>query len=87
MSSKYPHANRPEPDASSEEEEQRNYRQSMRWAGFGIELIGVMGLFTYAGYLADERWHTRPWLMLGGMLLAFTGMMYLLWKETGVWRK
>lgn len=60
----------------------------MRWIGFGIELVGVMGLFGYGGYRADQKLeHKVPWLMLVGMLIAFVGMMVQLFKETAKWRK
>ena len=62
-------------------------RESLRWLGYGVELAGVIGIFTYAGFWADEKFHTRPWLMISGMLLAMIGMFYLLLKETTNWRK
>ncbi len=59
----------------------------MRWVGFGVEFIGVLGVFTYAGYRADRTLQTGPWLMITGMSIAFVGMIYLLFKETAHWRK
>jgi len=48
----------------------------------GIEFGGVMGIFAYAGYRADEYYDTKPWLMIVFMFLAFLGEMYLIIKET-----
>lgn len=62
-------------------------RESMRWMGYGVEFIGVLGVFTYAGYWADEKLQTKPWLMILAMTVAFVGMIYLLFKETANWRK
>lgn len=62
-------------------------RESMRWMGYGVEFIGVLGIFTYAGYWADEKLQTKPWLMILAMTVAFVGMIYLLFKETANWRK
>ena len=62
-------------------------RSSLRWMGFGVEFVGVMGLFTYAGYWADGKFGTRPWLMIVGLAVAFVGMMYLMIKETAGWRR
>jgi len=62
-------------------------RSSLRWLGLGIEFIGVMGIFSYFGYVADEKFLTDPWLMLTGMIIGFVGMMYLLIKETSQWRR
>ena len=62
-------------------------RSSLRWMGFGVEFVGVMGLFTYAGYWADGKFGTGPWLMIAGMAVAFVGMMYLMIKEAAKWHK
>ena len=62
--------------------------ESLRWMSFGIELAGVMGVFGYSGYWADQKLgHGGPWLMLAGMAIGFVGMIYLLFKETAKWRK
>jgi hypothetical protein len=61
---------------------------SMRWMGYGIEFLGVIGLFAGAGYWADQKLaHRIPWMMLTGFGMAFVGMVYLLWKETANLRK
>ncbi len=62
-------------------------RESFRWLGYGIELIGVMAIFAYGGWRLDKHCGTRPWLMVALMLVAFVGMMYLLYKDTAQWRK
>ena len=62
-------------------------RNSMRWMGFGIEFIGVLGIFAYGGYWGDKKYDTAPWLMVLGIVVGFVGMMYLLYKETAQWRK
>lgn len=62
-------------------------RFSLRWLSIGIEYIGVCGIFTYAGYYADRRYRTEPWLMVTGLLIAVIGMTYLMLKETAGWRK
>ena len=59
-----------------------------RWMGFGFELVGVLAIFTYLGHLADEKLsHRVPWLTVVGFFAALVGMMYLLFKEAGVFRK
>ena len=62
-------------------------RMAMRWVGYGIEFVGVLGIFTYMGYAADERWGTGPWLMVTGLMISFIGMIYLLVKESAKWQK
>jgi len=54
----------------------------MRWMGYGTEFLGVLGIFTWAGYKLDQRCATFPWFMIGGLMVALTGMTYLLFKET-----
>ena len=68
-------------------EEADKDRKALRWMGFGIEFIGVLGIFSYGGWWADQKLDTRPWLMLTGFAVAFVGMMYLLYKETANLRK
>jgi len=60
----------------------------MRWLSFGVEFIGVLGVFSYAGWALDRKLqHRWPWLMLVGFAFAFAGMMVLLVKETRELRK
>lgn len=69
-------------------EEADKDRKALRWMGFGIEFVGVLAIFSYAGWWADQKLeHDWPWLMLIGFAAAFTGMMYLLYKETTDLRK
>ena len=74
-------------DDESKRDENHIEQGSLRWMGYGIEFVGVMGIFTFAGYWADQKLETKPWLMITGLLIAFTGMIYLLIKETAYWRK
>ena len=63
-------------------------KPKIRLMGFGVELAGVMALFGWGGYWADQKLgHSWPWLMSGGLIVAFVGMMYRLFKETADWRK
>lgn len=36
---------------------------------FGYTLLAAELVLGYAGYWADHRWHTGPWLMIAGVLL------------------
>lgn len=55
-----------------------------RWAGIGFEFAGVIAVFVYMGYVADEKFGTGPWLLLTGFFVGFVGMLYLVFKE--VWK-
>jgi F0F1-type ATP synthase assembly protein I len=59
----------------------------LRWMSFGIEMAGVMAIFTYGGYLADSYFGARPWFMIVGASMSFVGMTYQLFKETKKWRQ
>ncbi|MBN1436517.1 MAG: AtpZ/AtpI family protein [Sedimentisphaerales bacterium] len=64
------------------------YSGAFRFASFGLELCGVSGLLGYGGYWADQKLsHSWPWLMVIGIAMGFLGVMVLLLKETGHWRK
>jgi F0F1-type ATP synthase assembly protein I len=53
----------------------------IRHLGFGFELAGVVGLFAFFGFKADEKFETKPLFTLIGLFTAFTGMMYQLMKD------
>ncbi len=73
--------------SDKDETQRKQDRLAMRWLGFGMEFTGVMGIFSYFGYVADKKFNTGPWLMVTGLMIGFIGMMYLLFKETEQWRK
>jgi F0F1-type ATP synthase assembly protein I len=52
-----------------------------RWAGFGFEFCGVIGIFCYIGYKADEYLKTSPLLLLAGFFAGFAGMTYITIKD------
>ncbi len=61
-----------------------SYGKAIRTAGplftAGIQLavaVCGMGLF---GYLADNHFHTTPWLMVGGLFIGAGGGLYLFIK-------
>ena len=72
------------PDAPGDRPDDRS---GLRWLGFGIEFVGVLAIFTFGGYKADQYFKTGFWLTLVGFALGFVGMLYLLIKETADLRK
>ena len=72
----------------TQDDKARQDRTAWSLAGFGFEFAGVMAIFGYAGYWADQKLsHGIPWLMLIALGVAFLGMIGLLFKETAKWRK
>ena len=75
---------KPEPSGNLDKPKPKSDRESYRWMGYSVEFIGVIGLFMWFGYLADQKFQTSgPWWMITGFFVAFVGMIYLLLKETG----
>ena len=63
-------------------------QKAFRWLSLGIEFAGVIAIFSYVGWLADQKLqHKIPWIMIIAFALAFIGMMYLIIKETTYLRK
>jgi hypothetical protein len=63
--------------------DQKNRQLPSKLVGAGIEFGGVIAVFCYIGYKLDEARHTSfPYFLLGGFFLSFTGMLYLLFKQT-----
>ena len=60
----------------------------LKWLGIGFEFCAVLGVFCYIGYKIDERFGTSPLFLIISFFFAFTGMFYLILKETrNIWRK
>lgn len=52
----------------------------------GAQIAGTLAGLTLLGWWLDGRLGTAPWLMLGGILLAFAGigaLLYRLVRQTG----
>jgi F0F1-type ATP synthase assembly protein I len=67
-----------------QQEDKFNAAEWQKWAGMGFEFAGVIGIFVYMGYVADEKLGSGPWLLLTGFFVGFVGMLYLVFKE--VWK-
>ncbi len=49
-----------------------------KWAGVAIEFPVAVALFSFFGYLFDQRYATSPWGLLSGGAFGFVSGMYLL---------
>ncbi len=67
---------------SEQTSEQKNRQNYTKWLGFGIEFGGVIAVFCYIGYRIDAAYDTSPYFLLGGFFFSFTGMLYLVIKQT-----
>ena len=52
-----------------------------KYAGVGLELVGVLLVLMWLGHLLDKKFQTDPWWMLTGALLAIVGGLYNLVKD------
>lgn len=56
----------------------------VKWTGFGFEFCGVIAVLCYIGYKIDAAISSSPFFLLGGFFVGFTGMLYLIYKETNI---
>lgn len=47
-----------------------------RFAGVGLQFGVTLVLFAAAGYWLDQKFGTRPWLLISGVLLGSGGAFY-----------
>jgi len=69
----------------SEQESKGNFREWMRHANIGIEMMVSVLIGAFGGYGLDYLFHTKPWLMIVGFILGsiagFRSLFQLLNKE------
>jgi F0F1-type ATP synthase assembly protein I len=49
--------------------ERRTPGESLPLLGLGFSTASIVGFTSWLGYLADQRYETRPWLLVVGSLL------------------
>lgn len=52
-----------------------------KFAGVGIELVGVVGVMMFAGWSFDQWRGTTPWGMVVGAVVGIVGGLYNLVKD------
>jgi ATP synthase protein I len=52
-----------------------------RYAGLGLQLASGILLGLFAGYWADKKFGTAPWIMLGGIVLGTTAGFVAFFRE------
>ncbi len=52
----------------------------LTFLGAGLELGASVVVFSLLGWWLDNKWHTRPWMMVIGLAMAMTAGTYRLWK-------
>jgi len=65
--------------AGNEGDGSQNYA---KWLGIGVEFCGVVGVFCYIGHRLDRVLDTAPWILLAGFFVGFTGMLYIIVKQS-----
>ena len=51
----------------------RGQRDLNRYAGVGVQFAATIGVFAFAGYWADGKLGSSPWLMIVGVFVGFGG--------------
>lgn len=54
----------------------------VRYSGVGLELAGATAGLALVGYWIDGKFGTKPWGILGGVLIGLVGGLYNLVKES-----
>jgi ATP synthase protein I len=54
----------------------------VRHTGLGLELAGAVAGFALLGYWVDRHYATKPWGLVGGVVLGFVGGLYNLVKQS-----
>ncbi len=49
----------------------------------GIEFVGVILIFGYFGYKADQYFDSMPWLTITALIFAIVGLVYQFIKDLG----
>ena len=52
-------------------EQQRMLRMAGKYSAVGIEMCAAVGFGTWAGWWADKKFGTTPWLMWVGIVVGF----------------
>ena len=50
-------------------ERRRMWRLAGRYSGLGVEMAICIGGTTWAGYYADQKFGTKPWLFIFGLIV------------------
>lgn len=58
----------------------RGLAEAGPYFSLGAQIAGTLAGLTLLGYWLDGRFGTRPWLMIGGIVLAFLGIGALLYR-------
>lgn len=59
---------------------QKDGPNPMALLGAGVELAASVVVLTLAGWWADGKLGTEPWLLLTGLALGMVGGTYKLWR-------
>ena len=60
----------------------RRFPGWVRFSGVGLELAGAVAGLALLGYWIDGRFGTKPWGILGGVVIGMVGGLYNLVRES-----
>jgi ATP synthase protein I len=60
----------------------RRFPGWVRYSGVGLELTGAIAGLALVGYWIDRRFGTKPWGILGGVVIGLVGGLYNLVRES-----
>ena len=68
------------PSEGQEEHAAESYRRAAPYLDASWQLVGSVALWTAAGWFADRKLHTVPWLLVSGAVIGTALGFYLFFK-------
>ena len=68
------------PSEGREEHPAESYRRAAPYLDASWQLVGSVALWTAAGWFADRKLHTVPWLLVSGAVVGTALGFYLFFK-------
>jgi F0F1-type ATP synthase assembly protein I len=69
------------PSEGREEDAAESYRRAAPYLDASWQLVGSVALWTAAGWFADRKLHTVPWLLVSGAVVGTALGFYLFFKS------
>jgi len=69
------------PSKGQDEDAAESYRRAAPYLDASWQLAGSVALWTLAGWFADKKLHTTPWLLVSGAVIGTALGFYLFFKS------
>lgn len=59
-----------------------NLNKWLAYSSMGLEMFGIIGVFTAGGYFLDKKLNTSPIFLIILLLISVSGSFYRIYKQT-----